>query len=160
AATPPVVIESCLLDRKAAPIHAEVLVGPGINGIEIHYTALSFVKSDQIRFKYRMEGLDGDWNDIGTRRTAYYSYLPPGSYNFTGIAANTDGVWNTVGATLNIKVIPAFYRTWWFAAIASLVLLGAGAESYRRRINRLQRAKAAQEEVSRRLIDLQESERK
>jgi signal transduction histidine kinase/ligand-binding sensor domain-containing protein len=157
---PPVAIEHCLLDRRETAFQDEVQVAPGTNSIEIHYTALSFIKSEHIRFKYRLEGLDGDWTEVGTRRAAYYSYLPPGAYTFRVIAANTDGVWNTVGASLRIRVIPPFHRTWWFLSLAGLSLLAVVASAYGWRIRRLQRAKAAQEEFSRRLIDLQESERK
>ena len=53
-----------------------------------------------MKFKYKLEGLDPDWNDVGTRRAAYYSYLPPGRYTFHLIAANRDGVWTTAGASV------------------------------------------------------------
>ena len=66
-------------------------LSPGQNNLEINYTGLSFINSERVRFKYKFEGLEPDWNEVGTRRTAYYSYLPPGEYTFRVIAANRDG---------------------------------------------------------------------
>jgi signal transduction histidine kinase/streptogramin lyase len=157
---PPVVIETCSVDGKAIDNPRKIEIGPGRQDLEINYTALSFVKSEHITFRYRLEGLDRDWVDIGTRRTAYYAYLPPGNYTFRVIAANTDGVWNLEGASITVRVIPPFYRTWWFITLASLSLIGMGVVVYERRLRQLRKAKSAQEDFSRRLIDLQESERK
>ncbi|HKF55054.1 MAG TPA: two-component regulator propeller domain-containing protein [Blastocatellia bacterium] len=157
---PPVVIEGCSVDGRAVDNLGNIEIGPGRRDLEINYTALSFVKSDHITFRYRLDGLDRDWVDIGTRRTAYYSYLPPGSYRFRVIAANTDGVWNLTGAGIGVRVIPPFYRTWWFLILAAFSVIGMGVVVYERRLRQLRRAKSAQEDFSRRLIDLQERERK
>ena len=55
-----------------------------------------------------MNGLDHDWVDAGTRRTAYYSHVPPGDYTFSVTAAGSDGVWTNDVASLPISVVPAF----------------------------------------------------
>jgi signal transduction histidine kinase/streptogramin lyase len=157
---PPIVIEGCTLDHKPVGFAGIIEIGPARQSLEIQYTALSFIKSEHIRFRYKLEGLDPDWIDVGTRRAAYYSYLPPGSYIFTVTAANADGVWNTEGASILIKVVPPFYRTWWFAAVVAVAVLALGALIYEWRLLQLKRAKSAQEEFSRRLIDFQENERK
>jgi signal transduction histidine kinase len=104
--------------------------------------------------------LDADWIDAGTRRTAYYSHLPPGTYAFRVIAANRDGIWNEEVATIQIVVIAPYWRTWWFISAVVLALAGAFYLWYRWRILQLERARRAQEEFSRRLIESQESERK
>jgi signal transduction histidine kinase len=157
---PPVVVEACSVDGKAVPSSGPVEIAPGGRGLEINYTALSFIKSDYISFRCRLDGLDRDWVDVGTRRTAYYSYLPPGTYTFRVIAANTDGVWNLEGARIGVRVVPPFYRTWWFLSVAVLSLIGIGVFAYEWRLGQLRRAKSAQEDFSRRLIDFQERERK
>lgn len=69
-------------------------VQPGQRDLEIAYTGLSFIKSEQVKFKYKLEGLDTEWVDVGTRRVAYFPNLSPGSCTFRVIAANSDGVWN------------------------------------------------------------------
>jgi signal transduction histidine kinase/ligand-binding sensor domain-containing protein len=157
---PTIVIEECLLDREGVDFSQLVRIAPGQHGLEIRYTALSFIKPEYIHFKHRMEGLDSDWVDAGTRRSVYYSSLPPGEYDFHVIAANSDGVWNTAGQRLRVIVLPPFYRTWWFVCLAALCITGLAALFYRRRIAQLQRAHAAREEFARQLIASQEAERK
>ena len=157
---PPVVIESCLVDRKPVPLDKAVRLSPEQTSFEIQYTALSFINSERIRFKYKLENLDQDWVDAGSRRTAYYSHVPPGEYNFRVIAANSDGVWNTQGTQLRVSVLPPFYRTWWFVSIMLLVAAGAVVFTWRYRLSQLQHAYTAQEAFSRQLIASQERERK
>jgi signal transduction histidine kinase/ligand-binding sensor domain-containing protein len=160
---PPVVIESFLLDRApVAPLSLDrpVRIEPGWENLEIEYTALSFINSERLRFKYKLEGLDHDWTEAGTRRTAYYSYIPPGQYIFRVIAANSDGVWNTEGQSLRVIVLPPFYRTWWFITLSAI---GAGwllVFSWRRRTAQFKREQAAQHKFSQQLIASQEAERK
>src|SRR5262249_41228605 len=121
---PPVVIEGAKVDNNDVDLAASVdstneetthtsklQIDPSQQNFEIQYTALSFINSENLRFKYRLEGLDTDWIDAGTRRTAYFSHVAPGEYTFRVIAANADGVWNTTGKTLKIVVLPPFYRT-------------------------------------------------
>lgn len=157
---PPVVIEECLLEHRLLDTHKQLIVEPGKENLEIHYTGLSFIKPEQVRFKYKLDGLDDEWQEAGTRRTAYYSYLPPGDYVFRVIAANSDGVWNTQGAFVRIVVLPPFWQTWWFALLMLGTIIGLAAIGYKRRIAQLQRAHALQAAFSRQLIESQEHERK
>jgi signal transduction histidine kinase/ligand-binding sensor domain-containing protein len=160
---PPVVIESFLLDREPVvpvPSDRPLRIAPGRGTFEIGYTSLSFVNPEYVRFRYRLNGLDDDWIDARTRRTAYYSHVPPGQYTFTVIAANSDGVWNTTGSSLQIVVLPPYYRTWWFV---TLMVAGTGAlvvVTWKRRESRLKRAHVAQQAFSHQLIASQEAERK
>ncbi|MBL8205169.1 MAG: hypothetical protein JNM09_13125 [Blastocatellia bacterium] len=157
---PPVLIESFLLDREPVAFDGEVTINPGQDNFEIQYTALSFVNSEHLRFRYKLEGLEADWIDVGTRRTANYSHVPPASYTFKVIAANSDGVWNETGQSLRLRVLPPFYRTWWFLTLAVLSLGGLVFATYEYRVRQLRRVQAAQEAFSRQLIASQESERK
>jgi signal transduction histidine kinase/ligand-binding sensor domain-containing protein len=158
--TPPVVIESCLVDRAPVPIDHPVRVTPGRENFEIQYTALSLTDSEHIRFKYKMQGVDHDWVDAGTRRTAYYPHLPPGSYMFKVAAAHSDGGWNEAGANLAFVVLPPFYRTWWFASLFSAMAATSLWLGWRYRLSQLERARTAQQIFSRQLIASQENERK
>ncbi|HKI70618.1 MAG TPA: two-component regulator propeller domain-containing protein, partial [Verrucomicrobiae bacterium] len=79
-------------------------LGPGKHRIELRYTALNFETPERTRFRYQLEGLDSDWVEAGTRRVAFYSYVPPGNYRFHVIACNVDGVWNDTGASLGLIV--------------------------------------------------------
>ncbi|HWO01837.1 MAG TPA: two-component regulator propeller domain-containing protein [Blastocatellia bacterium] len=157
---PPVVIEHVMLDQEELDVRLPIEVKPGQDNLEVHYAGLSFMKPEHMQFKYRLEGLDADWVEAGNRRVAYFPHLPGGKYVFHVIAANSDGVWNEVGAMLTVTVIPPFWRRPVFVALASLSLVTILVLVFRRRIIRLQRAKEAQEAFSRQLIASQEQERK
>jgi ligand-binding sensor domain-containing protein/signal transduction histidine kinase len=157
---PPVVIEEALLDRSPLALGSNLQIGPSQSNLEIHYTGLSFINAQHVVFRYRMEGLDPDWIEAGTRRTVQYAHLPPGNYTFTVIAGNADGVWNTTGARLQITVVPPFWRTWWFSILAGVVLVGFAYAFYRFQLTRLRKAHATQRAFSQQLIELQEGERK
>ncbi len=132
ALPPPVVIESVRLEGKTrvardvaqtAPGETSRLtIPPGQNRFEFHYTALSFTAPEKVRFKYKLEGLESDWLDAGTRRSAVYSYLQPGKYQFRVMACNNDGVWNEAGASLAVIVLPQYWQTWWFSAVVVLTV--------------------------------------
>jgi len=99
-----------------------------IRDLEIEYTALSLVAAEKIQFRYKLENYDSEWQDVGTRRQAYYGNLPPRSYRFLVRACNNSGVWNEAGAFLDFDIAPAYYQTTWFrvsSAAAVLALLGA-----------------------------------
>ena len=74
----------------------------------IRYTALSYVAPQKVFFRYILEGQDKGWQDVCTRREAFYTNLGPGSYRFHVIACNNDGVWNEIGAALDFSIAPAF----------------------------------------------------
>lgn len=157
---PPVVIESIIVDTKPVNIHSPIKLQPEETNLEIHYSGLSFINPELVKFKYKLEGLDTDWTDAASRRTAYYSHLPPGTYNFKVIAANRDGVWNEQGISLNIEVLPPFWRTGWFLVLSILAVILSAYAFYRRRTGMLKKAKATQEAFSLQLIASQEEERK
>jgi len=157
---PPVVIESAFLEGAKVELTDKLEIQPAQDNLEIHYTGLSFIKPEQVQFKYKLEGLDEDWTYAANRREAYYPYLPPGKYTFRVIAANSDNVWNNQGAAIEITVLPPFYRTFWFIGLTILSLAIIGFALYKRRVSELERRRAAQEEFSRRLINAHETERR
>jgi hypothetical protein len=109
----------------------------GNNRLEIHYTALSFTSPERVRFRFRLDGLDHDWIDAGTRRVADYQGLKPGDYLFHVIAGNNDGIWNQEGATLAFTIQPRFWQTDWFKALVAGLILGLLWLVYRIRLARL-----------------------
>jgi signal transduction histidine kinase len=157
---PPVVIEELTVDGHAVDFHDGVKIKPGQENLEIQYTALSLVKSQQIRFRYRLEGLDLDWINAGVRRTAYYSRIPSGSYTFRVIAANSDGIWNMKGAGLAVQVLPPFYSTWWFRLFSALSIAGLVYLTWQQRTAQWKQRQATQRAFSRELLASQERERK
>lgn len=121
---PPVSILSLAADGQTHRVGAGVLrLPPGTRNLQIAYTALSLSIPERVRFRYKLDGYDTEWQDAETRRTAFYNDPGPGTYTFRVIAANNDGVWNEVGATLPVVIAPRYYQTTWFVVLC--VLLGA-----------------------------------
>jgi PAS domain S-box-containing protein len=91
-----------------------------------------------VRFRYRLEGHDSEWQDAGTRRQAFYADLRPGKYRFRVIGCNNDGVWNEEGATLAFSVAAAWYQTWWFRGVSLAAFLALLWCIYRLRVRSIQ----------------------
>ncbi|MCP5051856.1 MAG: hypothetical protein GY940_32110 [bacterium] len=143
---PPVVIEKIIMDQETLQLSAlekesKVRVPPGNERLEIHYTGLSFRVPGKVKFKTRLEGFDTDWQDVGTRRVAYYTALPPGNYTFRVIACNNDEVWNIDGASVLIYKETYFYRAWWFYVLCGVGLFLLSLVIYRFRVGQLTRRK-------------------
>jgi signal transduction histidine kinase/ligand-binding sensor domain-containing protein len=156
---PPVHIESVLVERNVVDTANGVELAADDDNLQIRYSGISFIKPDQMRFRYRFEGLSDKWTDVGSIRDLYFPSLPAGNYTLHVIAANADGVWNESGAALAIRVITPVWRRPWFIAVAAVLLLGIGVLVARWRINELERQRKVQEDFSRKLLESQESER-
>jgi signal transduction histidine kinase/ligand-binding sensor domain-containing protein len=157
---PDVVIEEIKVDQKeiANPTN-ELVIEPGQTAVEINYTGISFNNAPTLRFRYRLEGLEAAWTDVGTRRTAYFSHLPYGEYTFRVLAGNRDGVWNEQGAALRVVVERPFNRTYWFYALVSLLVAGVVGLIFYSRVSQLRRIAEAREAYARELLESQERER-
>jgi signal transduction histidine kinase/ligand-binding sensor domain-containing protein len=121
---PPVHIEQVTADARNYPPENVIQFPKLSRNIEIKYTALSLVVPLRVRFRYKLDGYETVWQEAGTRRSAFYSNLRPGTYKFLVIACNNDGVWNQTGAALNFVIAPAFYQTVWFQVLLGLMGVG------------------------------------
>jgi signal transduction histidine kinase len=142
-APPPVHVEGLLADGNHYSPASPITLPPLTRDLQIDYTALSFVQSQRIGFRYLLQGRDKGWQDPGLRRQAFFNDLRPGNYRFRVIASNNDGVWNTTGASLEFQIAPAWYQTElfrWAAALSALLLL---AGIYRLRVAQIGRAMTA-----------------
>ena len=102
---PTVLIESVLVEgreqktnRLSSVWRQSVVVPPGGEQLDIHYTGLNFSAPDKVSFKYKLDGHETAWTDAGDGRVARYPSLPPGHYNFQVIGSNEDGVASTKSA--------------------------------------------------------------
>jgi ligand-binding sensor domain-containing protein len=136
---PPVLIEKVIVDQESLPVDRFITLSPGKEKFEFHFTALSFLVPDRVFFKYKLEGYDREWVEAGTRRTAYYTNLPPGYYKFHVLACNNDGVWNEIGTNFVFELKPHFYDTFWFYGLVLISLGGAIFGAYRLRVWQLLR---------------------
>src|SRR6266849_5409644 len=150
---PPVHVEQVIADRKtyeaSSSANGQLHLPPRIRDLQIDYTALSFVAPEKVLFRYKLEGWDRDWQDVGTRRQAFYNNLPPRNYRFRVMACNNSGVWNEAGTFLDFSIAPAYYQTWWFRSLCVLVFLALVYGAYRALVGQLR----AQEEKFRETIE-------
>jgi signal transduction histidine kinase/ligand-binding sensor domain-containing protein len=111
---PPVVVSAIIANGKTYPGANGLTLPAYTENLEIDYAALSLAIPERVLFRYKLDGVDNDWQNVGTRRQAYYTKLRPGPHNFRVMACNNDGVWNEAGALINFNLSPAWFQTGWF----------------------------------------------
>ena len=136
---PSVLVEEVIADHKNYAPRIGFRLPSLTRDLEIRYTALSFVAPQKVRFRYKLEGHDSEWQDPGARRGAFYTDLRPGNYRFRVIACNNDGVWNEEGASFAFSLAPAWYQTSWFGALCVAAVLALLWALYRLRVRQLRR---------------------
>jgi len=127
ASFPHVVVENVVVNKQSVSPRVPADVAPGKGELQIDYTAPTFVAPEKVRFRYRLEGFDGDWVDAGLRRSAFYTNLPPGSYRFVVEASNRLGRWGGTPTAFEFRLRPHFHQTIWFYAIVAGAVLAVGA---------------------------------
>jgi signal transduction histidine kinase/ligand-binding sensor domain-containing protein len=120
---PAVLIESVFANGRKYNASTSLRLPPRTTNLRIAYTATSLTVPERVRFRYKLEGQDKEWQDAGTRREVFYTNLDPGSYQFRVIACNNDGVWNEAGTVLQFDVLPAFYQTITFRILCGFALI-------------------------------------
>lgn len=83
------------------------------NRLEIDFQSISFRNGDQLVYRYRLSGLEGNWN-YTTQRKAIYSSVPPGKYRFEVQSMSIDGNWDTIPISIQLNILPPYWKTWWF----------------------------------------------
>jgi len=172
---PTIIIEEMLVDgqpvlvapRIGVPLQTAQATGPvkifpGRHYVQFRFTGLSFAAPDGVRFRVQLEGGDGQWQDVGTRREFGYGPLLPGAYRFRVIACNNDGVWNETGDSLAFYIEPHYWETRWFKmalGLATFAMIATAAamiqrQRYRRRLERVERQREMEEERARIARDL------
>jgi len=149
---PPVLIETVRIDGRELPPAPVVTVPARSADLEIDYTAPVLSSPGRVQFRYQLEGSDETWHDVGARRRAHYSRLPPGRHRFRVAASNADSVWNGAAAELELRVLPAWYQALWFQGAMLLLIVGSGGAAawavQRRRHARAQQVLAGRYEAT------------
>jgi len=165
---PPVYIQQVFADKKlladTGPLiygglesRRAVAVAAGRGELEFRYTALSFQAPESCRFRYKLEGVDSEWVEAGTRRVAHYNNVYPGHYRFLVAACNKEGIWNETGDGLSMDLAPHLWQTWWWRTltVASLIAVAGGTARYftakkmQRKLERLEQRHAIERERGR-----------
>jgi signal transduction histidine kinase/ligand-binding sensor domain-containing protein len=135
--------------KKAINETEEIVLRHDQNFISLEFAALSFTQPENNRYAYKMEGLDPAWVQSGTRRFANYPNLAPGEYTFLVKAANHDGVWNETPKSIQVRVLPPWWQTWWAYLCYAVAMALAAAGFIRQReasVRRIEQAKADERE--------------
>lgn len=133
------------------------------NTLTFDFAALDFTDPTRNLYAYKMEGIDNDWVQSGTLRKTRYAGLNAGEYTFRVRACNSDGVWNEVGTTLKITILPPFWQRAWFLAlcfVVAVISIGGGTrfivrQRFQRRIERLEAAQMLEREQMQRELALE-----
>jgi hypothetical protein len=118
---PHALIESIRVDGRPQPVAGLLVLPAGSPRLEVGYTAPALRGPERLQFRYRLDGFEPQWIEIGSQRVVRYTNLPPGDYRFI-VAAGLDGKWGPEG-TLVVRQPPLFYQTRWFHALAGLSLV-------------------------------------
>ena len=169
---PPVVLTDFQLFGKPAalggnsPLNRSITVTKSLtlpatqNILSLEFSALSYVDPERNRYRYRLEPLEKEWNESSSsHRRVTYTTLPPGDYVFHVQGANNRGLWNGNGVALQLRILPPWWRTWWFTAIVAMSLLFSLWCVYDLRVRALERRQAEIRALNEQMIKAQEAER-
>ncbi|MBN2273177.1 MAG: hypothetical protein JXR41_08395 [Bacteroidales bacterium] len=125
--------------------------------VTFEFLALNMINTFRNQYAYKLEGFDKEWIKAGNKREATYTSLDPKKYVFRVIASNNDGYWNLEGASIEVIVMPPWYKTFIFRFLMALLILSVFAGFYRIRVKQLHKQKAKLEkEVRVRTMELSE----
>jgi ligand-binding sensor domain-containing protein/serine phosphatase RsbU (regulator of sigma subunit) len=111
---PPVVITglSVLASvNRGIDTAGRIILSPDQNSFSVEYAALDYTNPGKNKYAYKMEGIDKNWINAGTRRVVIYTGLKPGEYVFKVKGSNNDNIWNEAGTSLTIIIRPSWWRT-------------------------------------------------
>jgi len=120
-----------ILPSAEGPLQADIGIAREIkldyrqSTLSFGFAALNYTASENNQYAFKLEGLEDDWNYVGTDHKASYTNLDPGTYTFRVKASNNDGIWNEEGAAVKITITPPFWKTWWFNTLMILAFFSA-----------------------------------
>ena len=90
--------------------------------VTLEFSSLDFTAPQQNKYRYQMMGIDDEWVESGTRRTATYLHLPAGKFVFKVQGSNSQGIWSDHIAELKIKVLPPWWNSWWSYVLYAMLI--------------------------------------
>jgi ligand-binding sensor domain-containing protein/signal transduction histidine kinase len=163
----PVVINAVISDGAVQTAHGnEVIAIPsGVRQLEFHYTVADLLAAENLRFRYKLDGLEADWTEAGVRRTATYAHLPPGRYMFSVLAGSANGRWRETAHPVIVEIVPRWWERTTVRLAAAIAAIGAlvfavwtvGRARLRRRLQLLEVMHAAEAERQRIARDLHDN---
>jgi len=124
---PVVITQFKLFDNlvKGANELKEVILQHDENYFSFEFSSLSFRYPEKNQYAYKLDGVDKDWIYSGSRRYTGYTNISPGTYTFRVKATNSDGIWNEEGTSINLVILPPWWKTWWAYTFYALLLIAS-----------------------------------
>jgi ligand-binding sensor domain-containing protein/signal transduction histidine kinase len=118
----PAIVHLQTITADGLPIRIEtaVHIPGGHQRITFGFAGLNYSTPERVHYRYLLDGFDHDWSGPTAAREATYTNLPPRSYRFRVIASNADGLWTRDEASIDFRVDPLFWQTWWFRLSVSI----------------------------------------
>ncbi|TFW17728.1 sensor histidine kinase [Duganella callida] len=148
----PVIVKTLGPPGARRPLQQPLRLAPDSSALQIDYALPALSIPERLRFRYRLHEVDSGWQEVGARRSAYYSNLAPGEYHFSVAASDYDGRWSDTVTSVAFAIAPTYTQTWWFkalCAIGALLALALACRWYVRRMGR-QMASRLQERIDER----------
>ena len=115
----------------------------GNRSFSIAFSALNYGNEEEAMFSYRMKGLEDEWTPLKLgEHSVRYSALPAGHYTFEVKYASTYSAEHSDIASIEVVVNPAFWHSWWFRLMMSLLFVALLIYIYNRWAARLKRLEA------------------
>ena len=137
-AVPPPTVFITALSYDAVHLHAGSEVPYRHGQLHVHFSAPTFIDERRVRFRYRLWGAQSEWTETA-QREIHYSGLAPGEYGLEIEARNGDGPWSVKPASVQFRILPAWWQTWRLWLPAGLFFLFAGGQIWNWRIRHLLR---------------------
>jgi signal transduction histidine kinase len=120
-------------DDRTIKMGASIRIPAGCQRVTFSYAGLNLSAPEQVRFRYKLDGVDGSWSAPTATPEAAYNNLSWGSYRFHVMASNSDGLWNSRPAVVDFEVNPAYWQRWWFwlACLAGFLMSARALFRYR-----------------------------
>ncbi|HEX9656931.1 MAG TPA: two-component regulator propeller domain-containing protein [Bacteroidota bacterium] len=157
---PVVRVDLMKVDEQLVDLAGSLELPHDHNNCTFGFLSVSFRSTQDIRYQYRLLGLDDDWQQPTSQRSVTYASLKPGGYRFEVRGTRIGTSSYSPPAVVSFTITPPFWGTWWFMSLSFLGVAGTLLLLYQRRISSLEKEKRTQQEFSVRLMESQENERK
>lgn len=125
------------------------------NNITFNYTGICLSNPSKVYYSHILEGFEKNWSPPSAERLTTYSNLPPGTYTFKVISSNNEGVWNHIPASFSFTIDRPFYKTWWFIALMTTLILAGLYFSIRFRIRQIKRREKRKTELNNKIAQIE-----
>lgn len=117
------ILTKILSNNDAMPLDSTYRFRHFENYLTFQFATLNFFRNEEIRYAYKLEGLDENWIYCGTRRFTTYANLSPGNYIFKVKCSNPHGEWNNAALEIPFTISTPWYKSWYFFVSVLLLIL-------------------------------------